>query len=123
MTRDSAPDSLDVEVVYATAERQELVALTVPPGTTASEAIELSAIRDRFPDLIDTNASIGVWGRVTGGNRQLKDGDRVEIYRELVIDPREARRLLAEQGRSMNQGEVPRSSTGSDSIPGRRQSR
>ena len=123
MTRDSAPEILNIEVVFATAERQELVALSVPPGTTAGAAIELSGIRDRFPGLIDSRVSIGVWGRVTGGDRQLNDGDRVEIYRELVLDPREARRLLAEQGRSMNQGELPGSTRDSDSIPGRRRSR
>lgn len=96
-----------VEVVFATPERQELLRLPVPQGTTAREAIELSGIRRLFPDSIAGHARIGIWGHECSADTILRDGDRVELYRELEMDPREARRLLAEQGRSMNQGEVP----------------
>lgn len=129
MSRDAASEKLDIEVVFATAERQELIQLSVPRGTTAGAAIDLSGMRDRFPGLIDPPAGIGVWGHVTGPDRVLKDGDRVEIYRDLLLNPREARRILAEQGRSMNQGSLSASTeradgpTGSGSAPDRPRSR
>jgi len=57
-----------------------------------------------FPDQRLESAAVGVWGRPVDRSHIAYDGDRIEIYRPLLLDPRDARRLLAEQGRTMNQG-------------------
>lgn len=90
-----------VEVVFALADRQELVEVQVPPGTTVAEAIDRSGIAEKFPDHALESRPVGVWGRIVDRDYVLADGDRVEIYRELEIDPRDARRKLAAQGKSM----------------------
>lgn len=94
-----ADQSIRVEVAYAAPGEQCLVELDVPSGTTAGEAIRLSGILDRYPG-IDT-ASIGVFGEHVGHERRLEDGDRVEIYRPLIADPREVRREMARRGKTM----------------------
>lgn len=86
---------LRIEVVYATSQQQQLLSLNVAPGTTVAEAIALSAIAQRFPDDDLASLRCGIWGRDLPGDTVLRDGDRVEIYRPLHVDPREARRLRA----------------------------
>jgi len=94
-------DRFAVEVVYALADRQALVAITVPAGATVGDAIEQSGIAGQFPDEDLSACQLGIWGRLAASNQVLEDGDRVEIYRPLIIDPREARRELATEGKSM----------------------
>lgn len=88
-----------VEVAYAAPDRQWLIGLEVPAGTTAREAIRLSGLVEECPG-VDTT-SIGIFGEHVAQDRIIEDGDRVEIYRSLVADPREVRRELARQGKSM----------------------
>ena len=95
---------LQIEVVFATVERQELIELQMPAGSTAADAVAGSGLRNSFPGDIGPDNPLGIWGRLVEPGHSLEDGDRVEIYRKLQRDPREARRLLAQQGRSMNQG-------------------
>ena len=92
---------MHVEVVFALPEQQELVGLEVAAGTTVAQAIEQSGIADRFPGHDLARCAVGVWGEVVDRERQLQDGDRVEIYRPLQIDPQDARRELAAKGKSM----------------------
>ena len=92
---------MKIEVVYALPDRQELIELSVDAGTSVETAIGLSGIAERFPELDLTACAVGVWGRVVAPATILRDGDRVEIYRPLEIDPREARRRLARQGKTM----------------------
>jgi putative ubiquitin-RnfH superfamily antitoxin RatB of RatAB toxin-antitoxin module len=96
-------DTIEVEVVYALAERQALVAIAVSAGATAGDAIEQSAIARQFPEQDLSACRLGIWGRLVDSDQLLEDGDRVEIYRPLNIDPREARRQLAAEGKSMGQ--------------------
>ena len=84
---------LRIEVVYALRDEQLLVALEVVEGTTAAQAIERSGIRQSFPG-IDVGP-VGIFGKIVEPDTPLRDGDRVEIYRELVADPKEARRREA----------------------------
>ena len=93
--------ALRVEVVFASPERQELVGLEVAEGTTVAQAIEQSQLAEKFPEHDLARCAVGVWGQVVGRDRRLRDGDRVEIYRPLRMDPQEARRELAAKGRSM----------------------
>lgn len=88
-------EELDVEVAFAAPESQVLLALKVPASATVADAIRASGIQDRFPDYPLAALQVGVWGRVVSSGRQLQAGDRVEIYRELEIDPMEARRVRA----------------------------
>ena len=86
---------LRVSVVYAEAGRQFVRELDVAPGTTVAEAIQLSAIAELATlDEADLKRA-GIFGKPVGINTTLRDGDRVEIYRPLKIDPKEARRRRA----------------------------
>ena len=95
--------TIEVEVVFALAERQELVALVIAAGATVGEAIDQSGIAKRFPEQDLSACTLGIWGRLADSNHVLQGGDRVEIYRPLLIDPREARRQLAAEGKSIGQ--------------------
>ena len=86
---------LRIEVVYATAERQDVAVVDLPAGATAIAAIRASGMLGRHPEIDLARQKIGVFGKPVSGNLALTDGDRVEIYRELRVDPRAARRARA----------------------------
>lgn len=90
-----------VEVVYALPGRQCLVPLAVPRGTSMLEAARLSGIDTAFDGLDLASAPMGVFGRVEAepATRVLRDGERVEIYRPLEVDPKAARRARARRPR------------------------
>ncbi len=88
-------DSIRVEVAYAEPGQQALIAIQVPPGTTVAEAIERSGIREQFPALEIDPQGVGIFSRKVSLDQVLHTGDRVEIYRPLLIDPKEARRKRA----------------------------
>lgn len=92
-----------VEVVYATPERQERVSVRLPDGATVADAIDRSGIGALFPDAALERRPVGVWGHPVARDHALADGDRVEIYRPLEADPRDARRRLAAHGKAMGQ--------------------
>jgi uncharacterized protein len=82
-----------VEVTYSAAARQaEVVALDLPAASTVRDALAASGLLDRHGLGIDA-VLVGVWGRRCDLTRVLRDGDRVELYRTLTVDPKEARRL------------------------------
>lgn len=81
-----------VEVAYARPEVQLILPLEVPAGTRAMAAIEASRIAEQIPGLDLARAVIGVFGQVVSHDRVLEEGDRVEIYRPLPLDPKLARR-------------------------------
>lgn len=83
-----------VEVCYARADVQAVVALKVAVGTTAKEAVGRSGLARRFPEL-DGSQPLGVYGKRVAEDYVLKEGDRVEILRPLTVDPKEARRRRA----------------------------
>jgi putative ubiquitin-RnfH superfamily antitoxin RatB of RatAB toxin-antitoxin module len=95
---------INVEVVFANEAHQELLELTLENGSTVGQAILRSGICAMFRDEALDSFDVGIWGRPVDREQRLREGDRVEIYRPLKMDPREARRLLAEAGRTMNQG-------------------
>lgn len=94
-------EQIRVEVVFATASRQRLLAITLPSGSTVSDAIATSGIARHFPEDRLDGLQAGVWGQCVDRKHVLSDGDRVELYRPLAMDPREARRQLALSGRTM----------------------
>lgn len=95
---------IQVEVAYAAPERQLILPVEVPRGTTVLEAVRLSGIEEQFPEIELGRNRLGVFGKLCQEDRPLNPGDRVEIYRPLLVDPREARRELAAAGKSMGRG-------------------
>ena len=84
-----------VEVAYAREDRQLIVPLQVAPGTTVEQAVLDSGILREFPEIDFRLCKMGIFGRATPRDTQVKLGDRVEIYRPLLADPKEARRQRA----------------------------
>jgi len=82
-----------VEVAYARPDRQEIVEVEVPEGTTAMEAVLKSGIEKIFPEVDPANTDMGIFGKVIKKPEAhpLREGDRVELYRPLKIDPKQAR--------------------------------
>lgn len=95
-------EMIAIEMACVLPEHQELLALEVPAGTTLHEAVGLSGILTRFPELDVASLRFGVFGKIEKSPqaRVLAAGDRVELYRPLLIDPREARRARAEKARA-----------------------
>jgi uncharacterized protein len=91
----SAGARLRVEVVYATPERQWVVAVELETGATLADALARSGLRETCPELAAGPVELGVFHRRQAPQTPLADGDRVEIYRPLQVDPKEARRLRA----------------------------
>ncbi|MEC9329626.1 MAG: RnfH family protein [Pseudomonadota bacterium] len=88
--------SLEVEVVYALPKQQFLVQLSLPLGSTAREAVEQSGLLVKFPQINLETLTVGIFSRVVGLDHVLVAGDRVEIYRPLLMSPGEARRRRAQ---------------------------
>ncbi|SEI47723.1 hypothetical protein SAMN05421831_102245 [Allopseudospirillum japonicum] len=85
--------SITIEVAYALAHKQKILRLQVPQGTKMREAAQLSGIQEHFPELILEQAPMGIFGKAILKPDQhiLEEGDRVEIYRPLIADPKQAR--------------------------------
>lgn len=93
--------TVKVELVFALPSRQFLNKTTLPSGSTVKDLVASSGVEREFPGHDFSRAPLGIWGRRVSAEHKLQDGDRVEIYRPLAIDPREARRELASQGKYM----------------------
>jgi uncharacterized protein len=93
-------ESLHVRVIYALPEQQVSVSLDVPPGTTAADAVARSKLLEKFPDAAARPLACAVFGRTVPLNYELHDGDRVEILRPLLIDPKQSRREAADRTRA-----------------------
>ena len=88
---------MQVEVVYITPEKQALIACEVAANATVIDAIEASLILKQFPEIDLNTQKVGIFSRAATLETPLEAGDRVEIYRPLIIDPKEARRLRAKK--------------------------
>jgi|SRR5690606_28558783 len=86
-------DKIRVEVVYALPKQQRLIALDVESGTTMYEAVLRSGIVDLFPQINPEKDKMGIFGKAVKNPREhvLQPGERVEIYRPLAVDPKQAR--------------------------------
>jgi putative ubiquitin-RnfH superfamily antitoxin RatB of RatAB toxin-antitoxin module len=82
-----------VEVVYALPGGEDTVILSLAPGATASDAVAASGLGDRHPEI--GRCKLGICGKVVAPGARLAEGDRVEVYRPLLVDPKEARRRRA----------------------------
>ena len=96
--------TLSVEVVYAKPGEQALEALVVPADSTVEAVIQRSGLLNRFPEIDLKVNKVGVFGKAAKLNATLHDGDRIEIYRPLIADPKEARKKRAAEGKAMKKG-------------------
>jgi putative ubiquitin-RnfH superfamily antitoxin RatB of RatAB toxin-antitoxin module len=97
-------DSLQVEVIYALAERQEIARLKLAAGTTVQQAIEASGLLQKFPEIDLTKNKLGIYAKLAKPDTVLRNRDRVEIYRPLIADPKEVRKQRAAEGKVMKKG-------------------
>ena len=100
-----------VEVAYALPQKQKIIEVLVEPGTTAFDAVLKSKMTDFFPELNLEAAKMGIFGQALGTKglaaakeHVLHPGDRVEIYRPLLADPKEVRKRRAEQAKQNKSG-------------------
>ena len=94
---------MQVEVVFATRERQWLIQLSVPKGSSAIDAVRLSGLDNQYAQIMgnDTEPGLGVFGQLVTPDHLLAKGDRVELYRPLKADFKDVRRELAKEGKVM----------------------
>lgn len=83
---------IKVELVYALTDVQHVVALELAPGATVADAVAASGILQLYPELDPGRLPIGVWGRRVKPDEQVRNLDRIEIYKPLLVDPKLARR-------------------------------
>lgn len=98
------PNMFAVEVAYAKPEKQLILTLKVAPGTTAEQAIIASGILQKFPEIDLAANKVGIFGKMVKPDTELREKDRVEIYRPLIADPKEVRRQRAAEGKAMKKG-------------------
>lgn len=86
-------DQIEIEVVYGLAHKQKLMSLLVDVGTTVRQGAELSGLDKEFAELNIAESKLGIFGKAVRNpdTEVLKEGDRIEIYRPLLIDPKAAR--------------------------------
>lgn len=102
--QDKAAKMIAIEVAYALPERQEIISLTVPEGTSLEQGIKQSGIIGHFPEIDLGKNKVGIFSKPKKLDEVLRDGDRVEIYRPLIADPKQVRKQRAAQGKKTRKG-------------------
>ena len=103
-TSENDPVKMHIEVVFALPREQYVVNIEVPEKSTVDDAIRESKIIDKYPEInLDVNKT-GIFGKPAKRDAELHPGDRVEIYRPLICDPKEMRKQRAKEGKSMRSG-------------------
>ncbi|MGB3726679.1 MAG: RnfH family protein [Glaciecola sp.] len=90
-------NTVTIEITYALPNKQTLLSLNVPPNTTVEHAIEQSGILQLHPDIDLSNNKVGVWYKACKLDTCVNVGDRIEIYRPLIADPKEVRKRRAQK--------------------------
>ena len=97
-------ETITVEVAYARPDEQMILTVEVGAGVTLRQAIEQSGIMEYFTDIDLDQAKVGIFGKLKKLDETLRPGDRVEIYRPLIADPKEVRKQRAAAGKAMKKG-------------------
>ncbi len=100
-------ETIAVEVAYARPEEQLILPVELPAGSTLRQAVEQSGILQRFPEIDPQQMKAGIFGKLKKPDQVLQPGDRVEIYRPLIADPKEVRKQRAAAGKRMKKGGGP----------------
>jgi putative ubiquitin-RnfH superfamily antitoxin RatB of RatAB toxin-antitoxin module len=90
-------DTVNIELVYALPEKQWLQTLTLKAGATAREAIEQSGLLNHLSEWTFETGKLGIYSRLVTLDYVLRDRDRIELYRPILIDPKDARRQRAKK--------------------------
>ncbi len=98
---------MNIEVAYALENKQTLLSLEVEEGITFKEAVEISGIIDKYPQIDLLKDKTGIFGKMAKLDTILREKDRVEIYRPLIADPKQVRKERAAQGKKMRSGKKP----------------
>lgn len=93
-----------IEIAYATPELQKIIECQVDPGVSPREAVRQSGIERYFAEIDPDFCDLGVFGKSVAEDYKLEDGDRIEIYRPLIADPKEVRRQRAAKGLKTKKG-------------------
>ncbi len=101
---ESESNMIRVEVAYALPEQQLILEVMVPSEATLQAAVEASGILERFPEIDLSKNKMGIFGKLSKKDASLRAGDRIEIYRPLVADPKEVRRKREAEGKRMKKG-------------------
>jgi putative ubiquitin-RnfH superfamily antitoxin RatB of RatAB toxin-antitoxin module len=91
---------LRIRVIYALPDHQATVDLQLPPGTSLTDAVTRSGLLQKFPEAAARPLNCAIFGRAVPLTYELRDGDRIEILRPLLIDPKQSRREAAERNRA-----------------------
>jgi hypothetical protein len=97
-------ERISIEVAYARPEEQVILKLDVAPDTSIQQAIEQSGMLERFPEIDVGTLKAGIFGKLKKLTQTLQQGDRVEIYRPLIADPKQVRKERAAAGKRMKKG-------------------
>lgn len=92
-------DMINVEVAFALPTRQTIVEVAIHSQASVKEVIEASRITDLYPEIDLDKNKVGIWSRVVKMKDTVTDGDRIEIYRPLIADPKEVRKRRAEKAK------------------------
>ncbi len=95
---------ISIEVAYTKPEEQVILKLDVAPGTSMQQAIKQSGILEQFPEIDPGKLKAGIFGKLKKLTETLRQGDRVEIYRPLIADPKQVRKERAAVGKRMKKG-------------------
>ncbi len=91
----ASANKIMVEIAYARPDEQVIIPLSVALGVTVNTAILESKILERFPEIDVLNCKVGIFGKLSKLDKELSEGDRVEIYRPLIADPKAVRKKRA----------------------------
>ena len=97
-------ETINLEVVYPLSEKQEIITIKMPAGTSARQAIEASGILQKHPEIDLGKNKLGVFAKLVKPDAPLRDRDRVEIYRPLIANPKEVRKQRVAEGKLMKKG-------------------
>jgi putative ubiquitin-RnfH superfamily antitoxin RatB of RatAB toxin-antitoxin module len=92
-------ETIQVEVVFALPQRQSLLTVNVPVGSTVQQAIDASGILRSFNEIDLNENKVGIWSRTVSLTETVSAGDRIEIYRGLIADPKDMRKRRAEKAK------------------------
>ena len=95
---------LNVEVCYALPQKQLLLPVKLPVGATLQQALEASGVLDKYQEIDLKKNKFGIFSKLSKLDAVLREGDRVEIYRPLIADPKEVRKQRAAEGKVMKKG-------------------
>jgi putative ubiquitin-RnfH superfamily antitoxin RatB of RatAB toxin-antitoxin module len=99
-----AESTIEVEVAFALPEQQIVLRLQAEQGISLEAAVNRSGILQRCPQIDWDGADVGIFGKLAKRDAVLNDGDRVEIYRPLIADPKAMRKKRAAEGKAMRRG-------------------